>query len=583
MTMKRNTAKSTSVVPLVLSALPSIPCANVQSSTTPGESGIFHSPGLSSRIACAIALCLALAGIITDPTMCHGQSPTPATSENAMKPDVHAAENQIANPTDENDPIEEKTTSFSATAADPWGPVPIKKVSLANLAPFFLPFLNNGPVFGMPGTDLGDFLHRTQLSGDWGGLRTDLARHGFFFDLYSISTYQDVASGGIKTGTASIQNTQLSINVDTGRAGLWAGGIFHGTLESRYGSSSPQNTFTAGSSVPQYTGLAFPGPFFVHDVLPTEYFLLQSLTPKFAVILGKANVLTHADQTFFGNSYKYDFANLNFNKNPMALNFYNTSSLAAIGVWTPSQRVTVSAGVYDPNSQANNLATKAFDRVNIYGITIFSYKIGGLPGQSWAQYNWTNKPKIDLTSPFGQLSPSEVPQAVGVLLGTPSSQALPINYKGTSWVTIGNFAQYLFVKDHPAAVAEKLGSGQTLRGIGLFGRIGYAPEETNSITRDASVALFANGLSDHRPNDSFGLGIYHNGISQPLKNDFARLTGATATVKNENGLEVFYDFAITPAIRLIPSYQHIWNPFTAEVAKNERSANIFLLRLSLTW
>ena len=76
------------------------------------------------------------------------------------------------------------------------------------------------------------------------------------------------------------------------------------------------------------------------------------------------------------------------------------------------------------------------------------------------------------------------------------------------------------MKDRPEAVAEKLGSGQSLRGIGLFGRIGYAPQETNPITRDASVALFANGLSDHRPNDSCGLGIYHNGISQPLKNDF---------------------------------------------------------------
>ncbi len=108
-------------------------------------------------------------------------------------------------------------------------------------------------------------------------------------------------------------------------------------------------------------------------------------------------------------------------------------------------------------------------------------------------------------------------------------------------------------------------------------------EETNPITRDASVALFANGLSDYRPNDSFGLGIYHNGISHPLKNDFAKLTGATAPVNNENGLEVFYDFAITPAIRLIPSYQHIWNSLTAEVAKNERSADVVLLRLSLTW
>lgn len=500
-----------------------------------------------------------------------------------MTPDADVDQNEVTNPTHDNDPIKETTTPSHANAADSWGPVPTKKASVANLAPYLLPYLNNGPVFGLPGTDSKDFRYRTQLSGDWGGLRTDLARHGFFFDLYSISAYQDVASGGLKTGGSFIQNTQLSMNLDTGRAGLWPGGIVHITLEARNGSSSAQNTFTVGATVPQYTGLAFPGPFFVHDVLPTEYLLLQSLTPKFSVILGKVNVLTHADQTLFGNSYKYDFANLNFNKNPMALNFYNTTSWVGIGVWTPSKWLTASAGVYDPNSEANNFATNAFNRVNIYGITIFSYKIRNLPGQYWGQANWTNKPKIDLTSPFGQLSPSEVPQAVGVLLGTPSTQALPTNYKSKSWVTIGNFSQYLFVKDRPEAVAAKLGTGQSLRGIGLIGRIGYAPEDTNTVTRDGSLALFAYGLSDHRPNDSFGLGIYHNGISQPLKDDFKQLTAAPANVKNENGLEVSYDFAIIPAIRLIPSYQHIWNPMAAGVANNEHHADVFLLRTSLTW
>src|SRR6201996_6989537 len=263
-----------------------------------------------------------------------------------MTPDVDAAQNEITSPALDGNPNEERTTSSRASATDSWGPVPTRKASVANLAPYLLPYFNNGPVFGLPGTDSKGLRYRTQLSGDWGGLRTDLARHGFFLDLYSTSAYQDVASGGLKTGSAFIQNTQLSLNLDTGRAGLWPGGIIHITLEARNGSPSPQDTFTVGSTVPQYTGLAFPGPFFVHDVLPTEYFLFQSLTPKFSVILGKGNVLTHADQTLFGNSYKYDFANLNFNKNPMALNFYNTSSLAAIGIWTPSQRVTVSAGVY---------------------------------------------------------------------------------------------------------------------------------------------------------------------------------------------------------------------------------------------
>jgi hypothetical protein len=68
-----------------------------------------------------------------------------------------------------------------------------------------------------------------------------------------------------------------------------------------------------------------------------------------------------------------------------------------------------------------------------------------------------------------------------------------------------------------------------------------------------------------------------------LKNDLAQLTGGQRAVKDEKGTEVFYDFAITPAIRLIPSYQHIWNPLTAEVVKNHRGADVFNVRLSTTW
>ena len=534
-----------------------------------------------SRLASTILLSVVLEQMIAVGTPTSAQSPPeqlPSASEETNHA-LGADKGSVANPIN----IKDKAEATNQDGANLWGPVPTEKASLANLAPVLLPYFNNGPVFGVPGTDAGEFWHRTQFSGDWGGVRSDLARHGLFFDLYSTSAHQDVASGGLKTGSAFIQNTQLSINVDTGRAGLWPDGLFHITLEFRNGSSSPQETFTVGSTVPQYTGLAFPGPFFVHDVLPTEYFLFQSLAPKFSLLLGKINVLTVCDQTLFGNSYKYDFANLNFNKNPMALNFYNTTSWSAVGVWTPSKKLLVAAGLFDPNSQADNFAKNAFDRVNVYGTAIFSYEIGDLPGQSWAQFNWTNKPKVDLEAPFGQLPSGVNSQALGILLGIPSSQAPPINYKSTSWVTIGNFSQYLFVKDHSGTIAEKLGSGQPLRGIGVFGRIGYAPEGTNTVTRDASAAFFANGLSDLRPNDRFGLGIYHNGISQPLKDDVVRLTGGMTIPKNENGLEVFYDFAVTPAIRVIPSYQHIWNPLNAAVVKNERKADVFLVRVSLIW
>src|SRR5579884_2468352 len=87
-----------------------------------------------------------------------------------------------------------------------------QKKSLVNKEPWILPFFNNGPVFGVPGTVDGNLWARTQLTADWGGTRTHLAEHGWFFDLYSTSAYQNVMSGGLKTGNAFVQNTQLSVN-----------------------------------------------------------------------------------------------------------------------------------------------------------------------------------------------------------------------------------------------------------------------------------------------------------------------------------------------------------------------------------
>jgi hypothetical protein len=291
------------------------------------------------------------------------------------------------------------------------------------------------------------------------------------------------------------------------------------------------------------------------------------------------------DQTLFGDSYKYYFANFNLNKNPMTTNFYNPVAwAAALGVWTPAEWLVIGGGVLDPNSQAKNFATDAFDRVNLYLTAVASYKVAGLPGQFSPSFNWSNKPKIDLEAPFGALtSQAEVAQAVGVLVGSGMTSGLPINYNHQSGFAIANWSQYLFVKDDPKTVAENLKSGQVIRGVGIFGRVGWAPADANTVVRDASAALVAHGLYDTRQYDSFGVGWYFDEFSNNLKNDITALTAGMASVKNESGIEVFYDFAVTPAIRIIPSYQHIWNPLIAQVANNQNKADVFLTRLTVAF
>lgn len=476
-----------------------------------------------------------------------------------------------------------KPVAAVPTSMESWGPVPTDKISLVNVAPILLPFFNNGAVFGIPGTVTGDFWSRTQVTGDWGGLRTTLANMGVFVDVYSTSAFQNVTSGGLKTGYSFVQNIQGSLNVDTGRAGLWSGGLLHVTVQSRYG-DSPQDTLTAGSTIPQYTGLVNPGLRLANDTLPTEYYLVQALSQQWSVVLGKISTVFLPDETLFGDSYKYYFANFNFNKNPQTTNFYTNTSWAALAVFAPTPKLIIAGGVLDPNSEADNFANHAFDGVNLNLFAVDNYAIGGLPGQFSPAFNWSNKPKIDLTGPFGLLtSPAQFVQAVGGLLGANSLNGLPTNFSTDSWYANANISQYLYVKDDPAQIPEKLKSGQPLNGIGVFARVGYAPPETNPITQDYSIALMAHGLIDSRNYDSFGVGYYDNTISTNFKNDIANLTFGQSRARNEQGLEVFYDFAVTPAIRLIPSYQHIWNPLAAEVSTGNTHADVFLTRITVAW
>ena len=462
-----------------------------------------------------------------------------------------------------------------------WGTVPGDKISLVNVAPALLAYFNNGPVFGLPGTNTGSLLSRTQLTGDWGGTRTEWARHGVFLDLYTTSAYQDTNAGGLKQNEIFVQNVQLSLNIDTARAGWWSGGILHFTAQGRYGADAA-DSFTGGATVPQYTALVYPGPTLSDKTYLTEYYLAQALSRQFSVILGRISNIFIPDQTLMADSYKYYFANFNFNKNPMTPNFYNPTSLAALVAWAPSPKFALAGGVLDPYSEANTLAHDAFKHVNLYTMTISNYRLYGLPGQFSPAFNWSNKPKTDLDQPYGSLEPAQIPQAIGGLVGGPTT-GLPLQTYEPSWFAIANFSQYLYVRDEDAEIPGKLRSGQVINGIGLIARIGYAPPRTNTVTRDASIALFAHGLLGERRYDSFGAGFYVNAISDRLGSAIASLSEGTITTHDERGMEVFYDFALTPAARIIVSYQHIWNPLTAEVAFGHQSTDVFLARLALTF
>ena len=461
------------------------------------------------------------------------------------------------------------------------GPVESEDISIANVAPMLLRYVNNGPVYGLPGTQLGSFLERTQVTGDWGGVRTKLSENGIFLDDYTTIAYQNITSGGLETGSAVVVNNQASLNVDTGRAGLWSGGLLHLTLQSRYG-DEPADTFTSGASEPHYYGLIMPGPVEDDQTQASEYYITQALSPKFGVIVGKTSNLFIPDQLAFANTYRYHFANFNFNKNAMTPNFYHPISWSVLGVYKATDHIAIGGGVLDPYSETDNFAKDAFKDVNLYATMIATFRINGLPGQFSPAFNWSDQPQVDLEQPFETLAPAQIPQAIGALVGSPETEGLPFRYKDESWFAIANLSQYIYVPEG-TDIDYLLKTGQPLPGLGLFARIGYAPEDTNTVTQDANIGLFGQSLLRSRPYDSFGAAYYYNGISDDVKDSVATLSGGLVDIKDEQGAEVFYQFALTPAVRLIGTYQHIWNPLTARTAYGEDSTDILMARMTIAW
>ena len=78
-----------------------------------------------------------------------------SSSEQTRDADLGMGKYSVVNPitSGHTDATEGKAEVTGQGGANPWASVPTEKGSLANLAPVLLPYFNNGPVFGLPGTE----------------------------------------------------------------------------------------------------------------------------------------------------------------------------------------------------------------------------------------------------------------------------------------------------------------------------------------------------------------------------------------------------------------------------------------------
>jgi porin len=374
----------------------------------------------------------------------------------------------------------------------------------------------------------GDIWTRSALTGDWGGLRNRLADKGVTLDLSVTQIGQGVVNGGKSGAWQYGGHGDIVMNVDSGKLGLWPGGFLNLEAEGSWASSVNGNT---GALMPVNSIPIFPA-------LPGDNFNLialnfsQFLSPYFGLTIGKyATIsLTAGDMNEFAHGKgTTQFMNLAFNFNPL-LAFtvpYPTLGTGVIVLPTKDPKeAIVSLMVLQANGQAN---TSGFGDLNGNDILVVA------EGRVRTDF-------FDLTghqvfgTTFSNKKFTSIDQRLGNVIETGS-----LAEKKGSWNIYYNFDQYLY---QPNKGVD--------RGVGVFGRLGVSDGNPNLMKFFGSFGVGGKGVFESRPLDQFGLGYYFINISNPT------IQGPLQTrsfLRDEYGFEAYYNFAITPWLKLTPDIQ----------------------------
>lgn len=427
------------------------------------------------------------------------------------------------------------------------------KLRLAVLAALFSTSL---PALAMPEaipeTWGGDFATRPRLTGDWGGLRDEMARKGIVLDVDAYWTPQTITSGGRDSGGSSWGNAIVALTVDTGKLGLWPGGFFKVQTISSFGNNL---LYDSGAMIPanEFWMLPTTKP----DTGIQELTYTQFFSPQFGLQLGKINSIAPTNQ--FHGDYRTGFLNTALNL-PLAMAMVPLSAYGATALYLPSHDITVAGMVLDPNGTImdDSLNNAFSDGVMALLSGDLKIKPFGLPGHQNLAFAWSNKERPSLIQDPSNIARSLLtaryprlgnPGPVLVEILEKQAPALliptqPLNMENETWAAVYSFEQYLWQPE-----------GESKRGLGTHFSFGLSDGKANPVKYSYSLGLVGKGIVPGRPYDEFGIGWALTEFSDnfvPYMRDTFNLG-----LNRESAVELYYNFAVTPWLSISPSYQYI--------------------------
>jgi porin len=360
------------------------------------------------------------------------------------------------------------------------------------------------------------------LTGDWYGNRDWLADHGISLDLSGTQFYQGVAAGGREQEWDYGGKFDYWLNLEGGKLGLNEGFFVDMHAETRIGESVNDHD---GLLAPANIAMSFPDSD-RHVTAITGLKLTQALSESVAVYAGKINTLDEYALRYAGGPGLGGFMNTSLVFNPIVARTVPYSAAGVGCAFLSDKQPWLTLTVFDPEERA----TKGLEDLYERGVTVVPEIVlradpWGLPGIYNFGGTYSN---ADYTS----IDPSAWLQLP--LLGG----GFPV--ENESWSLYSNFFQSVWVDRCDAS-----------RQWGFFGQFGLSDGNPNPIHYTAICGVGGRSMARNRPLDRFGIGYYYLGLSDQFKT----LSIPVLRQRDEYGVEMFYNYAISPAIWLTGDLQ----------------------------
>jgi porin len=385
-----------------------------------------------------------------------------------------------------------------------------------------------------------DLWSRPKILGDAWGVRPTLAEHGVSVDITMSHFFQSVASGGRETTSRYGGAIDTVLNADTGKLGLWQGGLINMHARTRWGSDVL--TAAGGLTLPN-ARLLYPLP---DDYNGTE---ITGITYTHTFIDGEVPVA----QAFFGKLDAFDL---------VTGLFPNTIDGGLKGFMNPYSTVSTLPFLrYITLSQWGGGAWLVKDGQASTGFIVFGEENTSTTwdwSESWSdgvgmgvfhRITWelADKPGYMMLWVSGSTRDYRIQDPIdwGVLPGRgpvpiPSGEDNPWGFAAylhqVVWQEEGNDSRFVQVMVGGSAADDKV----SFSDVNVF----------------ANIESF--GPFPSRPNDRVGFGYWYNGLTEGFKAEFQQLG---INLRDMWGFEAYYNFEVTPWFHVTPNVQVIRNEF----------------------